>query len=86
MSQTQSPTSTRCQRTHKRALQGELPPPKEAKLWVGNGTGMSRCNGCEEIIGRAEREYELLFTGDVAMWFHAECFRTWTELTAANPE
>lgn len=77
-------TRTRCQATHERTVRGELPPPSDAKLWVGKGTGMSSCNGCEEKIADDEREYELVFSGDVAMWFHGECFSTWTELTAEN--
>jgi hypothetical protein len=77
-------TSTRCQRTHERTIHGELPPPKGAKLWVGNGTGMSSCNGCEEEIANDEREYELVFSEAVALFFHTECFSTWTDVTAVK--
>lgn len=70
-------TSQRVVRTWTKVQHGALPAEEAMKRrWVGRGRG-ERCNGCGEIIGGREIEFEIEFRNALLLRLHAECFKAW---------
>jgi hypothetical protein len=63
-------------RTWTKMKEGTLPTHGARRRWVGPGRG-EHCNGCGDIIGPREIEFEVDFRNALLLRFHAECFKTW---------
>jgi hypothetical protein len=63
-------------RTVDKTKRGGLPAPFTTKAWVGPGS-VQPCSGCDDMINRAETEYEIELWQTVIFRFHVECYRAW---------
>ena len=63
-------------RIRRKIDEGRLPWEEPVKVWAGNGTG-TRCRGCEEIILRAQVEYDFEDADGQELRLHPGCFGLW---------
>jgi hypothetical protein len=54
----------------------QLPRRSPRRAWYGDGAGLP-CDGCDDIITRAEIQVEVVFSGIVPLRLHAGCFVCW---------
>jgi hypothetical protein len=63
----------RYERTRRRVVAGALARPPAYRTWSWVSTGRA-CDGCGEIVGAAEIEYDVDVDGMIVLRLHAECF------------
>jgi hypothetical protein len=68
----------RYERTKRRLVAGDLPRPAAYRTWSWVSTGRV-CDGCREIVGAAEIQYDVDVNGTIVLRLHPECFRAWFE-------
>lgn len=59
-----------------RLADGRLPVDKPRKTWAGNGTNRL-CHGCDQIILRAQIEYEIDMEDRHIFRLHVGCLGLW---------
>lgn len=67
---------SRYARTIEKISDGGLPLPTCNTAWVGPGSGQ-RCNGCSDIVGHDENEFEVDLAGPITLRFHSDCYKAW---------
>ena len=58
-----------------------LPDARFVKLWAGHGS-LARCEGCGQVIGSDEMEFELQFrqgAETATIKLHRECWEPWRD-------
>lgn len=63
----------RYDRTRRRVIAGSLTRPAAYRTWSWVSTGRA-CDGCGEIVGAAEIEYDIDVDGAIVLRLHPECF------------
>ena len=69
-------TPSRHARTVEKMNDGGLPLPTCSTAWAGPGSGL-RCNGCNDIVGHDENEFEVDLAATITLRFHSDCYKAW---------